>query len=423
MSILWKRILLISAALLIAAGCAYWADRAAYQHFGSYDAETDTRDIFTDGSEAYGMNSCELTGGSMKVTGGDPYFYVNTYDHEFSRVHILFKEPADRDVSLQIFYAPGGIISESNSLFWTIHAGQTEDTIPVPMGSYALLRFDIEEDVNIRRIYIGSEGRVVLEDKPNAVCIGSVFCVLFIPLCAFILIITGRKERQRKESLITRKPFPVIVFSNLFLSTTILFFQPLNHLLANTRTTAFPVWNIWWIQLLVSIGVTLILSAIMLLLPKKAGWIAATLSLGIGISFLIQSLLFNIGWPFDMSTKWEMKVGNILIWLWIVLFVVTTTYYFLEKQDKRTMGIIAALACLLIMIQAANFIMLATINDTLARRPDYLGEERYQQYVRPEATDLIRLEEKVINVSMNRGMPYLIKDGFYDLPEEKVPEM
>lgn len=283
----------------------------------------------------------------------------------------------------------------------------------MPVGSYTFLRFDIEQDVNIRKIYVGNEEHIVLEDKPNAVCIGTVFCILFIPLCALILIITRKKEGQRKESFIIRKPFLVIIFCNLFLSTTILFFQPLNYLLANTRTTAFPVWNIWWIQLLVSIGVTLILSAIMLLLPKKAGWITATISLGLGISFLIQSLLFNIGWPFDMSTKWEMKVGSILIWLWIVLFIVTTIYYFFEKQEKRTERIIAALACLLIMIQAVNFTMLATSYDGLARRPDYPGEERYQQYIRPDARDLIWLEENVINVSMFRGMPYLIKDSFH----------
>lgn len=122
MSTLWKRILLISAALLIAAGCAYWADRAAYHHFREYDTETDVLDIFTDGSEAYGMNSCEISGGGMKVTGGDPYFFVNTYDHEFSRVHILFKEPVSQTISLQVFYAPEGSISQDNSVFHTIAA-------------------------------------------------------------------------------------------------------------------------------------------------------------------------------------------------------------------------------------------------------------------------------------------------------------
>lgn len=209
-----------------------------------------------------------------------------------------------------------------------------------------------------------------------------------------------------------KRLFFTVLICNLFLALTVVFFQPLVYLLVHVRETAFPVWSIWWIQLLLALFISAVLTTGMVFLPLKAKRIAALFSFGLGTSFLIQSLLFNNAWPFDMNTTWEKKIGCILIWVWIVLFVVTTGYHFLEQREKLTKTIITALAWILIVIQAVNFTMLETSCDRLAREPYYLSEERYEQYTQPEALDLIRLEGTVLSVSMNRGMPYLLKDGF-----------
>ncbi len=409
----WKRIILITAVLLFAVGCAYGADRLAYQQFSSYDAETEVADIFTDGSEAFGVSGCEISDGTVKVTGGDPQFVINTYNMVFSRIHIVFKAQTKENIQLQVFYVPGGdVLSEQNSAHLEIPAGQEDAVIPVEKTMYSMLRFDFEQDVDIDRIYAGNEEFIVLDYSPNLVCLIAVFSVIFFPLCVLILVKTRKKEAISPGSKAKRKPLWVILFCNLFLSLTVLLFQPMIPLLADIRNSAFPVWSTWWIQMLVSIMATFILSAIMLPLSAKAGRIAALISLGMGISFLIQSLLFNIGWPFDMSVKWEHQVGSIMIWAWIVLFVVTTAYYYFETREKQTNVIIIAVAWLLIVIQAVNFTMLGTSADTLARSPDYLSESKYQQYIQPGNPDLINLERGIIYISMQRGMPYIIKDHF-----------
>lgn len=220
-------------------------------------------------------------------------------------------------------------------------------------------------------------------------------------------------NRERITQLIKEKRlFFTVLICNLFLALTVMLFQPLENLLVHVRETAFPVWSIWWIQLLLALFVSAVLTVGMIFLPLKAKRIAALLSFGLGTSFLIQSLLFNNAWPFDMNTTWEMKIGCILIWFWIVLFVISTGYYFLEQREKLTKTVIAALAWFLIVIQTVNFTMLETSYDRLAREPYYLSEAQYEQYTRPGTADLIRLEGTVLSVSMNRGMPYLLKDGF-----------
>lgn len=413
MSGTWKRIILITAVLLFAVGCAYGADQLAYQRFHSYNAETEVADIFTDGSEAYGISGCEISDGTVKVTGGDPQFVINTYNMVFSRIHIVFKAPTKEDIQLQVFYVPGGdVLSEQNSAHQEIPAGQEDAVIPVEKTMYSMLRFDFEQDVDIDRIYAGNEEFIVLDYSPNLVCLIAVFSVIFFPLCVLILIKTRKTKANTRDSKAKRKPFWVILFCNLFLSLTVLFFQPMIPFLTDIRNSAFPVWSTWWIQMLVSILATLVLSVVMLPLPAKAGRIAALISLGLGISFLIQSLLFNIGWPFDMSVKWEHQVGCIMIWAWIVLFVVTTAHYYFETREKQTHVVIIAIAWIFILIQAVSFTMLAASEDKLARSPDYLSQKKYQQYIQPGSPDLIRLEENILNVSMSRGMPYIIKDNF-----------
>lgn len=220
-------------------------------------------------------------------------------------------------------------------------------------------------------------------------------------------------NERKAQARMNRKPRWVVLFCNLFLTLTVMFFQPLDDLTVNIRTNAFPVWSIWWQQLLFSIVIAMILSFLMWRLPAKAEKITAPLSLGLGISFLLQSLLFNKGWPFDMSTKWEMQIGCVMIWFWIVLLIVTTSYYFFETKDTIADIVIIAVAWFLIVAQAVNFTMLETSYDALARGTNYLHEAQYEQYIQPKDMDLIHQEGYIMKVSMHRGMPFLIKDNFH----------
>lgn len=205
----------------------------------------------------------------------------------------------------------------------------------------------------------------------------------------------------------------------MFLSFTVVFFQPQIKLVIDTRVIAFPVWRVWWIQVLIALVITAILTIIMTVLPVKAKRIALLFSLGLGISFLIQSLLFNHAWPFDMNTTWEMKVGCVLIWGWIVLFIVTTGYYYLEKKEKVTKVVIVALTWFLLVAQAVNYTMLATSYNRLSHEPGYLNDIQYAQYTEPGKLKLVEFEQMELNISLHRGLPYLLKDGFA-VPDEEI---
>lgn len=209
-----------------------------------------------------------------------------------------------------------------------------------------------------------------------------------------------------------KRLFFTILICNLFLALTVMLFQPLQYMLVNVREIAFPVWRVWWIQLLLSAGVAFILSIVMMILPKKAGRALASVSLGLGISFLAQSLLFNGNRPFAMNESWPTQVENVFAWFAIVLIIMVTTLYYQGDYGKRYDFTFIAIAWILIVIQAVNFTMLETSCDRLAREPYYLSEAQYEQYTQPGSADLIRLEGTVLSVSMNRGMPYLLKDGF-----------
>lgn len=65
-----------------------------------------------------------------------------------------------------------------------------------------------------------------------------------------------RKEAMEKQEQVARKGkhLWMILICNLFLTITVILFQPLEHLLADFRSSAEPVWRIWWIQLLLSVG-------------------------------------------------------------------------------------------------------------------------------------------------------------------------
>lgn len=160
-----------------------------------------------------------------------------------------------------------------------------------------------------------------------------------------------------------RKPAGTILICNLFLAVTIAFFQPLEYMLMNMKEFLIPFGNVWWVQLLLAIGITLVLSLGMLVLPQKAGRIAASFSLGLGIAFLAQALLFNNDRPLAMNTNWPIEVLNIFVWFGIVAITVSMSVYFSGQQDRRVEIVMIAIAWCLIVFQAVNFTIIATSVD------------------------------------------------------------
>ncbi len=179
--------------------------------------------------------------------------------------------------------------------------------------------------------------------------------------------VTQQTEQPKTDAVPSAKKskaIGAIILCNLFLSLTVIFFQPLDYMLLNLGEFLVSFENVWWVQLLIAIGATVVLSAVMLLLPVKAGRIAASVSLGFGLAFLAQTLLFNDGKVLRMNTNWPIEVLNIFVWFGIVAITVSMGAYYSGEQGRRAEIVMFTIACLLIVAQAYNFTILSTLVDT-----------------------------------------------------------
>lgn len=412
-----KTILLLALALSIAVACAFLADPVMYRRSGHNEFEGTA--IFTDGHEASGIHGCEIVDGMVVVTGGDPQFVVRAGGNEISAVRIRFVEPVSRNIDLQLFYSYSGEgFSAENSVFRTIRSGSSEGIINIPKASYALYRFDIEQSVWLDSILEGNEAWVTYPYVPSAIRLILLALAVFAPLCALVVSLTGRKgkavsERQGAIALgKARRPIWTIVLCNLFLSLTVVFFQPLEHMLVHLGDFAILFENVWWIQLLVSVGITLVLSLAMAVLPPVAGRIAASASLGIGTAFLAQSLLLNDGRPLALNESWPMEVLDTFVWLGIIAMVVATAAYYAKTQGKRTELGLRTLAWILLAAQLFNFMILTSLNDMPSAEKNMNREAGYTEYLEGSRIDLPGLEKNLLNISMFRGLPFSMKKAF-----------
>lgn len=191
---MWKRIVLLLAVLLFAAGCAYFADRAAYQKFQSYDAVARVT-VFNDDTDIVKIHDCDVIKGVLTVNGTDPQFEVDAFGKETPEIHVKFIRPLLQDTFLQIYLAPvGEHFSEENSVSRIIPAGEKEAVFEISQREYSAFRFDFGQNVSIDRIYTENDQHFVLEDKPDIVRLVTIFSIIFIPLC--VLILVYKRERQ-----------------------------------------------------------------------------------------------------------------------------------------------------------------------------------------------------------------------------------
>ena len=177
-----------------------------------------------------------------------------------------------------------------------------------------------------------------------------------------------------------RKPILAIVLCNLFLALTVAFFQPMEVVLANLQEFLFPFGNIWWLQLLVAAGVALILSLVMLLLPPRAGRIAASVSLGLGLACWVQAMFLNGGMVSLTGAEMTVTSGgivlNAVIWFLIALLVVAMVSVFSGKDGKKAETAMCLIAGALTVMQGVGFVSLVATTDTSARKVDhYLSAE------------------------------------------------
>ena len=172
-----------------------------------------------------------------------------------------------------------------------------------------------------------------------------------------------------------KRPFVTILLCNLFLVLTVAFFLPLEVVLLNQREFLITVSTFWGFQLLISLGAALVLTLLMMILPAKAGRIAAAFSLGGGLALWAQSMFMNGGMVDltgeEMNVSSAGKLLNLAAWVVIIVGTVIGTALLGRKKPKRTGALMCLAAGALTLTQAAAFIGMAAGN-TFQRAPGSL---------------------------------------------------
>ena len=169
-----------------------------------------------------------------------------------------------------------------------------------------------------------------------------------------------------------KRPATAILLCNLFLFLTVVFFSPMEVLLVNAKEFSFPFANVWWFQLLIALGGVLVMTGLMLLLPARAGQIAAGVSLALGIAAYIQSMFLNGNMVAltgeEMTVTPAGIVWNLVIWGAVILAVVLCVILFGRKHRKGTETGMRAAAMALLVMQTIGFISSAMTLDLTEKK-------------------------------------------------------
>ena len=149
-----------------------------------------------------------------------------------------------------------------------------------------------------------------------------------------------------------KRPFLTILLCNLFLALTVVFFSPLEVLMANAVEFFFPFGNVWWMQLLAALAAALVLSGLMFLLPARAGLVAAGISFALGIAAYVQILFLNGGMVALTGEKMDLTQSrvtlNLVLWIAIFLGVLTAVILFGKTSRRGTKRVLCLLSAALL---------------------------------------------------------------------------
>ena len=158
-----------------------------------------------------------------------------------------------------------------------------------------------------------------------------------------------------------KKPFLTIFLTCLFAGLTVLFFAPMEVVLANAGEFFFSFSGVWWFQLLVTLAAALLLTGLLCLLPPRAGLTGAAGVLGVGIAAYLQTYPFMnglmpslTGAAIDISSSGV--ILNLAIWILIILLPLLATVPALKKHRPAAETALRAVAGALIVMQTVGLV-------------------------------------------------------------------
>lgn len=179
-----------------------------------------------------------------------------------------------------------------------------------------------------------------------------------------------------------KKPVITILLCNLFTAMTVLFFAPLEVIIANAGEFFFLFANVLWVQFLVAIIATAIATGIMCLLPARAGLTMAGLSAAFGLASYLQILFMNNHMVSLTGERFDITAGgmwiNLIIWIVILAAVTAAVFIFSRKQRKTVELAMRGVAAALTVMQLVGFVssvMTTNLNPESRRQEHVLTSE------------------------------------------------
>ena len=158
-----------------------------------------------------------------------------------------------------------------------------------------------------------------------------------------------------------KKPFLTALLCVLLPGLTMLFFAPMEVILANAGEFFFPFANVWWFQLLVVLAAALIAAGLLCLLPARAGLVLAAGALGVGVAAYVQTYPFMNGlMPSLTGRAIDITASgitvNLVIWLLIIAAAVLTVLFTVKKHRAAAETALCAAAGILIVMQLVGLV-------------------------------------------------------------------
>ncbi len=158
------------------------------------------------------------------------------------------------------------------------------------------------------------------------------------------------------------KKFIFTLFINFTALLTFLFFGPLEIFLGNAIEFSFSFNNVWWIMLLTSFGLSLIMALIESLFSAKVLMFFNAFAVSCALSCYIQTLLLNgsMGTLTGENDSYSnsLVIGNLTLWaiIFIVVFVLCILSIKFSKENLYKTGIIFAVIAITVM-QLSSFVV------------------------------------------------------------------
>ena len=147
---------------------------------------------------------------TFKMTGDDPQFFVCDTGRQTGGIEIILANPCDKDIPVQVFYADSADeFKEKNSFKTNISSGEKICHIPVPLGSYNIIRFDIDGDFILSDINICQDSmKVTPYISENTIKTCTVCC----PILAVMIILIFWAHGVRAKNMSGKAYFKTVLF-------------------------------------------------------------------------------------------------------------------------------------------------------------------------------------------------------------------